>query len=89
MKKLVTLVLSLAFIATGSVYADAKNGEKLYKSKGCSSCHHPTKDQLAQGMGPSYQMVSAAYKKASGKAGIEKFLNGEGESIVAPEKLLS
>jgi len=86
MKKLVSIALTLAFTASASVYADAKAGEALYKSKGCSSCHHPTKDQLAQGMGPSYQMVSAAYKKGSGKAGLEAFLNGKGDAIVAPEK---
>ncbi|MDH4199972.1 MAG: c-type cytochrome [Spirochaetia bacterium] len=86
MKKIIALAISLTFAATGTLFADAKAGEKLYKSKGCSSCHHPTKDQLAQGMGPSYQMVSAAYKKGAGKAGIMKFLNGEGEPIVAPEK---
>jgi cytochrome c551/c552 len=86
MKKLITLVLSLAFVTTGSVYADKAAGEKLYKAKGCSSCHHPTKDQLASGMGPSYQQVSAAYKKGAGKAGLEKFMKGEGEAIVAPEK---
>jgi len=86
MKKLITLVVSLAVVSAGSLYADVANGQKLYKKKGCASCHHPTKDQLAQGMGPSYQQVSAAYKKASGKAGMEKFLKGEGEAIVAPEK---
>lgn len=86
MKKVISLVVSLAFIATGSLFADAKKGEGLYKKKGCSSCHNPTKDQLAQGLGPSYVMVSAAYKKGAGKAGIEKFLKGEGQAIVAPEK---
>jgi len=86
MKKVIGLVLSLSFIATGSLYADAKAGEKLYKKKGCSSCHNPTKDQLAQGLGPSFAMVSAAYKKGESKAGIEKFLKGEGKAIVAPEK---
>jgi len=86
MKKLTTVVLSLAFVATGSIYADKAAGEKIYKSKGCASCHHATKDQLAQGMGPSYQQVSAAYKKGAGKAGLEKFLKGEGEAIVNPEK---
>jgi cytochrome c len=86
MKKVIGLVLALAFIATSSVYADAKKGEKLYKKKGCSSCHHPTKDQLAMGLGPSYAMVSAAYKKGSGREGIMKFLKGEGDAIVAPKK---
>jgi cytochrome c551/c552 len=86
MKKLVSIVISMAFAASASLYADAKAGEALYKSKGCSSCHHPTKDQLANGMGPSYQMVSAAYKAKTGKAGIEAFLSGKGEAIVAPEK---
>jgi len=62
MKKFVSVVLSLAFAASASVYADAAAGEKLYKSKGCSSCHNPTKDQMASGLGPSYVQVSAAYK---------------------------
>jgi cytochrome c551/c552 len=86
MKKIVTLALSLAFLATSSVYADKAAGEKLTKKKGCVACHNPIKDQLAAGMGPSWAMVSAAYKKGEGKAGIEKFFKGEGEAIVAPEK---
>jgi cytochrome c len=84
MKKVVSVVLTLAFAASASLYADAAAGEKLYKSKGCSSCHNPTKDQLASGLGPSYTMVSAAYKGK--KAALETFLNGKGEAIVAPEK---
>jgi len=86
MKKVVSVIISLAFAASASLYADAKAGEKIYKSKGCSSCHNPTKDQLAAGLGPSFAMVAAAYKKGSGKDGLVKFLKGEGEAIVAPEK---
>jgi cytochrome c len=86
MKKFVTVVLSLAFIATGSLFADVAKGEKIYKKKGCSSCHHPTKDQLASGMGPSYQMVAAAYKKDGGKDALVTFLKGKGKPIVAPKK---
>lgn len=90
MKKVIGIVsaflLSLVFAVSSSVFADAKAGEKLYKHKGCSACHHPTKDQLAMGKGPSYQMVSAAYKKAGGKAALVKFLEGKGDPIVAPAK---
>lgn len=86
MRKLVSLVISLAFIATGALYADVAKGEKVYKAKGCSSCHHPTKDQMAQGMGPSYVMVAAAYKKDGGKDALLKFFEGKGEPKVAPEK---
>lgn len=86
MKKVTGIILSLAFIATGSLYADAAAGEKIFKKKGCSSCHDPKKDQLASGMGPSWQMVSAAYKKGPGKAGLIKFFNKDADPIVAPEK---
>jgi len=86
MKKIVSIVITLALTATASVYADAAAGEHIYKKKGCSSCHHPTKDQLAMGMGPSYQQVSAKYKAAGGKAALVNFLAGKGKPIVAPAK---
>ncbi len=84
MKKLVGISLILAMSAAGAVYG--ADGAALVKSKGCTACHHPTKDQLSMGLGPSFQMISTAYKENGGKDSIVKFLLGQGDPIVAPKK---
>jgi cytochrome c551/c552 len=86
MKKFLGLIITLAFIASGSLYADSAAGGAIVKKKGCTSCHDPVKDQLDKGMGPSWANVAAAYKKGSGKDGLLKFFAGSGDPIVAPEK---
>jgi cytochrome c551/c552 len=83
MKKILTAVIVSAMVSSAGLMAD---GAAVFGSKGCKSCHHATKDQLASGMGPSLQMVSTAYKANGGKAALEKFLKGEGQAIVAPKK---
>lgn len=86
MKKLIGLSIIVAFVGVGSLHADSAAGEKLFKKKGCSACHNPTKDQLKSGLGPSLVMVSEAYKAADGKDGLTTFLLGKGKPIVAPKK---
>lgn len=83
MKKVLTAVIASALVSSAGLMAD---GAAVFGSKGCKACHHPTKDQLASGMGPSLQQVSAAYKANGGKAALETFLKGEGKAIVAPNK---
>lgn len=83
MKKIIGISLIMAFAAAGSIHAD---GEAIFKGKGCGSCHHATKDQLSSGLGPSLQNIAAAYNENGGKDALVKFLNGEGEPIVAPKK---
>ena len=85
MKKLLTLVLSVFLTgALSLVFAGGAGGQKIFKKNGCTTCHHPTKDQLGSGLGPSLQMVAKAYK--GNKAGLVKFLSGKAKPIVAPKK---
>lgn len=82
MKKLVIAsVLAVSFAFAGSLTA---GGEATFKTKGCTACHHATKDQLAMGLGPSLKQIAAAYK--GDKAGLVSFLQGKGKARVAPEK---
>jgi cytochrome c len=56
------------------------DGEKIFKSKGCAGCHQPENDTV----GPSLKKISQVYKEKNGD--LVKFLKGEEESIVTPEK---
>ncbi len=56
------------------------DGEAIFKAKGCGSCHQPNVDTV----GPSLKTIAQKYK--SGKDSLLKFLKGEGEAIVWPEK---
>lgn len=80
-KLIVTGVLMAGFFAT-SVYA--ADGAKIFKKKGCSSCHHATKDQVKMGLGPSLKMVSEKYKGK--EAELVTFFKGKGEPRVVPAK---
>lgn len=82
MKKIiVTAVLASAFFA-GSVYAES--GASIFNTSGCTTCHHPTKDQAAMGLGPSLKMIGKAYKGKEGE--LVKFLKGDGKPKVYPDK---
>jgi cytochrome c len=82
MKKMVVSGIILAGFLASSVYAN--DGEKIFNKKGCKACHHPTKDQLSMGMGPSLQMVAKAYKGK--EADLVAFFKGSDKPIVAPDK---
>ncbi len=58
----------------------------VFKKAGCLACHHPTKDQLTKGLGPSVAMISEAY--AGDKAALlEFFQNGTQQTAkIAPDK---
>ncbi len=56
------------------------DGESIFKAKGCGSCHQPNVD----GVGPSLKTIAQKYKGE--KDSLFKFLKGEGEAIVWPEK---
>ncbi|MBW2488813.1 MAG: c-type cytochrome [Deltaproteobacteria bacterium] len=61
--------------------AKADEGETIFKSQGCLSCH---KKDSASKVNPSLTEIAAAYQ---GKAKqLIKYLQGEAEAIVKPEK---
>ena len=56
------------------------DGEAIFKSKGCATCHQPNADTV----GPGLNKIASAYK--GNKDGLVKFLSGEGKAIVDPAK---
>ena len=56
------------------------DGEAIFKSKGCTSCHQPNADTV----GPGLNKIASTYK--GNKDGLVKFLSGEGKAIVDPTK---
>ncbi|WP_457626480.1 c-type cytochrome [Persephonella sp.] len=56
------------------------NGESIFRSKGCSSCHQPEVDYV----GPSLKKISSAYK--GNKKALLDFLKGNGKPVVDPSK---
>ncbi|WP_457643401.1 c-type cytochrome [Persephonella sp.] len=78
MKKVIaTAVLGLAVAVSGAFAAD---GEAIFKSKGCASCHQANVDTV----GPSLKKIAQAYKGK--EADMIKFLKGEAPAIVDPAK---
>jgi cytochrome c len=79
MKKVTLIVLGILFIAPISF--GGENGEILFKSMGCMSCHHP---ETTSKINPSLVDIAQAYQgKQQQLAG---YLNGQGAAIVKPEK---
>ncbi len=56
------------------------SGEDIFKSKGCTVCHHPEIDTT----GPALKKISKFYKGKREK--LIQFLKGEGDPIVDPAK---
>jgi cytochrome c len=61
--------------------ACADEGEAIFKSQGCMSCH---KKEGTSRINPSLAEISQAYQGK--EAQLIKYLNGESEAIVRPEK---
>ncbi len=56
------------------------DGASLFVSKGCASCHPPRRD----GMGPSLEKIARAY--SGKKEDLLRYLKGQGDAIVEPER---
>ncbi|WP_319408328.1 c-type cytochrome [uncultured Desulfosarcina sp.] len=79
MKKITIVVLGIMFFAPLSF--GEENGEALFKSMGCMSCHHP---ETTSKINPSLTDIAQAYQgKPQQLAG---YLNGQGAAVVKPEK---
>ena len=80
MRKAIILgALSIAIISTPAL---AQDGEKLFRSKGCSACHQPA----TKSVGPSLKEIAKAY--AGKKSQLIKFLKGKAKPIVDPGKFM-
>ena len=72
----ISMLLILAFNIAG-----ADDGESIFKTHGCSSCH---KEKSNSKVNPSLKEISMAYQGKQEQ--LIKHLKGESEAIVRPEK---
>ena len=80
MKQIGIWVISFVCMV-GMNTARAEEGEAIFKAQGCMSCH---KKESTSKVNPSLTEISMAYQ---GKAAqLAKYLKGESEAIVRPEK---
>jgi cytochrome c551/c552 len=81
MRKLLAVsVIATLFVAVPSFAAD---GAEIFQSNDCAVCHDATKDRVAEGLGPSLEMIAAAYK---GKEdALISFLKDEGKPRLYPD----
>jgi len=80
MKKVGIWIISVVCIV-GMNTARADEGETIFKSLGCMSCH---KKESTSKVNPPLIEISTAYQGK--EAQLIKYLKGESEAIVRPEK---
>lgn len=73
------IISAVCILAISTAYAD--DGEAIFKSQGCMLCH---KKQSSSKVNPSLTDISQAYQGKEEQ--LIKYLNGESEAIVKPEK---
>jgi len=80
MKKIsICIISTVCIFATSAAYAD--DGEAIFKSQGCMSCH---KKESSSKVNPSLIEISTAYQGK--EAQLIKYLQGESDAIVRPDK---
>ena len=80
MKKFgIWLISAVCMVAMNTARAD--DGETIFKSQGCMSCH---KKESTSKVNPSLTDIATAYQGK--QAQLIKYLKGESEAIVRPEK---
>ena len=79
MKKVTIIVLGILFVAPMSY--GGENGEILFKSMGCVSCHRLEK---ASTINPSLADIAQAYQGKQQQ--LIGYLTGQGAAMVKPEK---
>ena len=75
---------SVIFIAVFSFTAPAlaaEQGEALFKSHGCTACHRP---EGSSKVNPSLTEIAQMYQGKEDQ--LTRYLNGEAEAIVKPDK---
>lgn len=79
MKKF-TVVIIVVFCFTAPALA-AEQGEALFKSQGCTSCHRA---ESSSKVNPSLKDIAQMYRGKENR--LLQYLNGEAEAIVKPER---
>ncbi|NPA51429.1 MAG: c-type cytochrome [Aquificae bacterium] len=78
MKKLAVMVIATVAVSVSTVLAS--EGEKIFKSKGCGTCHKPNVNTV----GPSLKHIAEVYKQKNGD--LVAYLKGQADAIVDPKK---
>lgn len=73
------IISAVCIVAMNTAWAD--EGATIFKSQGCMSCH---KKESSSKVNPSLTEISMAYQGKEEQ--LIKYLNGESEAIVRPEK---
>jgi len=73
------IISAVCMVAVNTAGAD--EGETIFKSQGCMSCH---KKESTSKVNPSLTEISQAYQGKEEQ--LIKYLKGESEAIVRPEK---
>ena len=73
------IISAVCMVAMNTARAD--EGETIFKSQGCTSCH---KKESTSKVNPSLVEISTAYQGKEEQ--LVKYLKGESEAIVRPEK---
>ena len=79
-KKTGALGISILLIMALNI-AEAEEGETIFKSQGCSSCH---RQKSTSKVNPSLTEISTTYQGKQEQ--LIQYLKGESEAIVRPEK---
>jgi cytochrome c551/c552 len=79
MKKSLLIILSLMLMPALAIAGD--DGESLFKSQGCTSCHRPDKSTKVN---PSLAAIAESYRDNTEQ--LVRYLNGEADAIVKPDK---
>jgi cytochrome c len=73
------IISAVCIFAISTAYAD--DGEAIFKSQGCMSCH---KKEGTSKVNPSLTEISQAYQGKEEQ--LNRYLKGESDAIVRPEK---
>jgi len=76
---LIWMISAVCIVAINTAWAD--DGETIFKSQGCMSCH---KKESTSKVNPSLTEISMAYQGKEEQ--LIKYLKGESEAIARPEK---
>ena len=79
--KYIAFAVASIFLFAFLSFAAVEEGETLFKSMGCMSCHNPEK---ASRINPSLMEISQAYQGKTQQ--LSDYFDGRREAIVRPEK---
>lgn len=79
MKKNIVMLIVIFFLTAPAIAA--AQGEALFKSQGCTSCHRP---EGSSKVNPSLTEIARMYQGKEDQ--LTNYLNGEAEAIVKPDK---